>query len=180
MDYYEIPVQELNEGLRQCAKNIRRFKLDVQVLLKSRSDWHAIALAIFACEELGKYQALLQAKKNAKGDTVRVSKLLFGLGGGHRSHEYKMALAQQVPPPEARTLVPRYILSPSNRPIIIEKVEASAAMRLACLFVDWNAVTKEWFFGTPISPAYLKDFVDAIVAALYKLETHRNPLSPDS
>lgn len=55
----EIPVNKIDEGLGQIAKNIRRFVGDVDALLRSgRSDWHAIALPIFAFEELGKYHKL--------------------------------------------------------------------------------------------------------------------------
>ena len=169
MDYYEIPVQKLDEGLKQCAKNIRWFKKDVEVLLKSASDWHAIALAIFACEELGKYRALLEAKKTASGGTGQVNKLIFGVDGG-RSHEHKMQLAFELLPLEARTLIPRYVIG-GRDPIIIEKVEVSAPIRLACLFLDWNPDTNDWDFGTPVSPDHLITFVNAVIAALNKLET---------
>jgi len=169
MDYYEIPVQKLDEGLKLCAKNIRRFKKDVEVLLKSASDWHAIALAIFACEELGKYRALLEAKKTASGGTGQVNKLIFGFGG-RRSHEHKMQLAQKLLPAQALTLIPRYVISSTHDPIIIDKVEVSAPVRLACLFVDWNPETRDWDFGTPISRDHLIGLVDAVIAALNKLE----------
>ena len=170
MDYYEIPVQKLDEGLKQCAKNIRQFKKDVEVLLKSASNWHAIALAIFACEELGKYRALLEAKKIASGGIGKVDKLIFGFGG-RRSHEYKMQLAQERLPAEALTLIPRYVISSAHDPITIDKVEASAQIRLTCLFLDWNPKTKDWDFGTPMNPDHLTGLVDAVIAALNKLET---------
>ncbi len=177
--YYEIPVQALTVGLRECAKNIRRFRKDIEILLKSSSYWHAIALAIFACEELGKYRALLEAKKTATGDTARVDKIIFGFRG-RLSHEHKMRLAQEILPAEALTLVPRYVISPAHHPIIVEKVEASADMRLACLFLDWDQKTKEWTFGTPVSSDHVRRFAEAIIETLYNLETHRSKSSPDS
>jgi len=166
MDYYEIPVQKLDEGLKQCAKNIRQFKKDVEVLLKSASDWHAIAFAVYACEELGKYRALLEARKTASGGSGQVNKLIFG---GRRSHEHKMQLAFGLLPPKARTLIPRYVVGRRD-PIIIEKGEVSAAIRLDCLYLNWNPDTKDWDLGTPASPNHIRGFVDDIIDVLNKLE----------
>lgn len=170
--YYEIPMQKLNDGLRDCAKNIRRFVKDVDVLLKSASDWHAIALSIFACEELGKYRALLEAKRATSGDTVKVSKLLFGFGG-RDSHIYKMRLGQELLPPAALTLVPSFRIQQVNteRFVLSKRIEVTAPMRLDCLFVDWNPDKADWEFGGPISPHNLRSFVEAIIAALNELET---------
>ncbi len=41
----EIPVKQLDEGIRLCAQNINRFVLDAERLLQDGSHWHAVALA---------------------------------------------------------------------------------------------------------------------------------------
>jgi len=161
-----IPVNRIDEGLRDIAKNIRRFAKDADILLESGSDWHAIALAIFAFEELGKYHALKEAKRAAKGDIVTIDEALF------RKHDHKQNIAKSLLSREALTILPRVVLSnvdDLSPSIMIHSVKVSPLLRLDCLFVDWE--NGEWKLGSPEDPKHVKEFVQAIVGALVKMET---------
>jgi AbiV family abortive infection protein len=163
----EIPRNKIDDGLKRIARNIRSFSKDVDLLLKSRSDWHAIALAIFALEELGKYNALQEAKRTATGTaSVKINKKLFV------NHAYKQAIAKGLLPDKTWTLLPRVVLldpEDSSKHVLSHSVKVSPQLRLDCLFVDWK--DGNWNFGFPESREHVRDFVHAIEDALWVLET---------
>ncbi|MGD0422486.1 MAG: AbiV family abortive infection protein [Candidatus Bathyarchaeia archaeon] len=161
-----IPLTRLPEGLRLCAQNIRDFVVDAEQLLSKGHDYHAVALAIFAFEELGKYSELKKLGEEATktGTTnVTVKDDLF------RLHDYKQNIAKQLLPVDTMILIPAYFsdiyFSPKYFRTKAVKVEPS--LRLECVFVDW--INDDWRYGTPHDTERLKKFLGAIIDALNKL-----------
>jgi len=64
-DKCTIPVDKIDSGLDAIARNIRRLIKDHYALMRDGSDWHAMALAIFALEEFAKYYVLKQKRDEA-------------------------------------------------------------------------------------------------------------------
>jgi AbiV family abortive infection protein len=162
-----IPVSKLPEGIRLCAQNIRDFIVDANMLLSKGHGLHAIALAIFAFEELGKYAELQRLKESNKNkDTVSVPDALF------YRHDYKQEVARKLVSEEDTILLPAYFDSKYFSPKYFqtEEVTPTPILRTQCVFVDW--VDEDWRFGTPHDTERLKTFMNAILAALYKLETN--------
>jgi AbiV family abortive infection protein len=159
-----IPVNKLNEGLRVCANNIRRFLLDIERLVQDVSDWHAVALAIFAFEELAKYSELKRAKEAATSSIVRVDRRLFW------SHKYKQEIARKLVPLDAVELFPAGFNRQAFNSTFwnMETISVSPSLRLDCVFVNWE--NGEWTHGSPILPERLKSFCKAILDALNHLE----------
>jgi AbiV family abortive infection protein len=161
-----IPLSRLLEGLRLCAQNIRDFVVDARQLLSKGHGYHAVALAIFAFEELGKYSELkrLGEQSNRIGaSNVTVKDDLF------RSHDYKQKLAEQLLPAETMILIPAYFSSTyfSSRYFETEEVKVEPTLRLECVFVDW--LGDDWRYGTPHDTERLKKFLSAVIDALNKL-----------
>ena len=166
-----IPVAKLPEGLGLCAQNIRDFIVDAATLLSKGHGWHAIALAIFAFEELGKYAELRRIKESSKNaHDVRVKDALF------RSHDYKQELARQVVPSDSIILLPKYFGDKyfDSEFFGTENVTITPNLRAECAFVDWvdgDWLDRDWRIGTPHDTEQLKKFLDAVLDALNKLET---------
>jgi AbiV family abortive infection protein len=165
MSNVEIPVNQLDRGLGLCAENIRRFIEDVDLLLEHSSTLHATALAIFASEELAKYSELRKAKQSATGQTASVDARLF------RSHQHKQELARALIPKDALILSPAAFDAEAfdSRDFQTEDVEVSPALRLDCVFVDWQ--DGEWAYGSTVEVDRLKQFTQAILGVLKALES---------
>lgn len=168
-----IPVSKLEFGLNCCARNIRDLALDAETLLgreypTRESHAHAIALAIFALEELAKYSEIKKAKQTATGDTVEIDERLF------RSHDYKQKIAQELVPEDARVLfaenfVREHLLPDSDK---TERIDVSPRQRTVCLFLDWNKKLAEWSLGIPVDTTLVSKLIKAIRDALVKLESN--------
>jgi AbiV family abortive infection protein len=160
----EIPIRKISDGLLQVAENIRLFTDDARLLLEHSSDWHAIALAIFAFEELAKYAELKKAKGPTDQGVVRVDERLFGRG--RHPHGYKLDIARKLMrglgQEEAMDLIPP----------ILAKSAASPQLRLNCVFVDWkDGQNGEWAYGTPTVANYrIERAIKAIENTLNWLE----------
>jgi len=161
----EIPVSQLGIGLGLCAKNIRRFVEDADILLENSSILHATALAIFASEELAKYSELKQAKKLATGTTASVDARLFW------NHSYKQKLAGELIPKDALVLSPALFGAEflDSRLFQTEDIEASHTLRLDCVFVNWKETG--WVYGSTVQTGRLKQFTQNILDVLGKLES---------
>jgi len=164
-----IPVSQIDEVLRLCARNIRRFINDMGILLKDSSDWHAIALAIFAFEELAKYSELRKSKESAAQDIVMVDERLFGKGKD--PHGYKQNIARNLIQQDAMILIFPYFDSTyfDARHFHAEPDEMSHALRLDCVYVNWK--DGKWIHGTPVVPDRIMMFTEAILDRLNRLES---------
>jgi AbiV family abortive infection protein len=163
----EIPADKIGDGLRLCDRNIRQFAKDVRILLKESSDYHAIALAIFAFEELAKYSELRKAKESATQGTVKIDKRLLGGPGAHR---YKQDIARKLIPPEAMIVMPA-AFDPAHfdsKHFMTEDVKVSPTLRLDCVFVNWKEEEGRWDLGCPVLPDQIRKFTDAILDELEK------------
>ena len=163
----EIPTDKIGDGLRLCDRNIRQFAKDVRILLKESSDYHAIALAIFAFEELAKYSELRKAKESATHSSVKIDKRLLGGPGAHR---YKQEIARKLIPPKAMIVMPS-LFDPArfdSKYFMTDDVEVSPTLRLDCIFVNWKEEEERWDLGCPVLPAQITKFTDAILDALEK------------
>jgi AbiV family abortive infection protein len=163
-----IPVARLPEGLQLCAQNIRYFVEDSEMLLSKGHGYHAIALAIFAFEELGKYYELkrLGEEATAKGESsITVRDDLF------TKHGYKQDIVKQnhLIPSETMVLLPKYFDETYFSPKYFGTIEVKTDpdLRLECTFVDW--VDGDWRSGTPHEAERLRKFLLAIIEALSKL-----------
>ena len=164
MSKTEIPVSQIDIGLGLCAKNIRRFVEDVDILLDNSSILHATALAIFACEELAKYSELKRARTSTDGPVISVDSRLFS------NHPYKQKLAGELLPKDALVLSPAAFDAASfdSRCFQTEDVGVSPMLRLDCVFVDWK--DNGWVFGSTIQINRLKQFAQSILEVLNELE----------
>jgi len=161
-----IPLTRLPEGLRLCAQNIRDFVVDAENLLSKGHGYHAVALAIFAFEELGKYSELKRlGEQSSKMGTsnVTVKDDLFS------KHDYKQKIAKQLLPAETTILIPAYFSETYFSPKYFgtKEVRVEPNLRPECDFVDW--VGDDWRHGTPHDTERLKKFLDAVMNALNKL-----------
>jgi len=161
-----IPLTRLPEGLRLLAQNIRDFVVDARQLLSKGHGYHAVALAIFAFEELGKYSELkrLGEESSRMGNSnITVKDSLF------RSHDCKQEIAKQLLPPDTMILIPAYFSDRyfSSKYFETEEVRVQPNLRLECVFVDW--LDDDWRYGTPHDTERLKKFLDAVMDALNKL-----------
>jgi len=160
----KIPINRLDEGIRLCANNIRRFLQDVELLLKNSSEWHAIAMAIFAYEEIAKYAELKKAKSTATSDSVEICSRLF------YDHEYKQDIAYElIEDNESVVLLAESDLLPHFQ---TEKVEVKPKLRLDCLFVDWCEKNEQWRHGQPYLPSNIRRFKEEIAKALDRLQSN--------
>lgn len=163
-----IPLVKLPEGLSLLDQNIRDFVVDSKMLVSKGHGWHAIALAIFAFEELGKYEELqrLGDESQSRGeDKVRVKDALF------RSHPYKQDIAGKLIPKDAMILMPSYFDETYFDPKFFQTENETVDrpnLRSECTFVDWD---NDWRHGAPHDTEQLKKFLDAVLDALNKLET---------
>jgi len=160
-----IPTSMLDEGLRLCANNIRRFVLDNYLLMRDASDWHALASAIFAFEELAKYSELKLAKESATCAEVEIDTRLF------RDHKYKQDIATKLLPPNAVELFPPHFDRKFFSSIYFdtEGTAVSPELRLDAVFVNWK--DGQWVHGSPFLPERMKNFIDGILNCLNRLET---------
>ena len=162
-----IPRDKLQEGMNLCAKNIRAYLKEIQLILGDPHDyysWHGVVLAIFGLEELSKYSELKRAKDSAKTNKVEIDSRLFG---GRESHEYKQDLARKLVGEEDMKLISAKWFKPDLR---ITDVEISPELRLNCAFVNWKVKSGEWVVGTPLVPSKLSNLVRDIAKALESLE----------
>jgi hypothetical protein len=125
----EIPTNKIDDGLRLCDRNIRQFVKDVRILKKESSDYHAIALAIFAFEELAKYSELKKAKESATQSTVKIDKRLLG---GPGAHSYKQNIARKLIPSEAMIVM---LAAFDGRPYRARRINIRAVRRCFYHFV---------------------------------------------
>ena len=161
-----IPLTRLPEGLRLCAQNIRDFVVDAEHLLSKGHGYHAVALAIFAFEELGKYSELKRLGEQSSkmgASNVTVKDDIF------RSHDHKQKEAKQLLLAETMILIPAYFSDTYFGPPYFgtKEVRVDPNLRLECVFVDW--LGDDWRYGTPHDTERLKKFLDAVVNALNKL-----------
>ena len=161
-----IPLTRLQEGLKLCAQNIRDFVVDARQILLKGHGYHAVALAIFAFEELGKYSELKRlGEESSKTGTsnVTVKDALF------RSHDCKQEIAKKLLPADAMSLIPAYFSDIYFSPKYFgtEEVRVESNLRLECVFVDW--LDGDWRYGTPHDTERLKKFLDAVMDELNKL-----------
>jgi AbiV family abortive infection protein len=163
----EIPTSKIDDGLRICDRNIRQFVKDARILLKESSDYRAIALAIFAFEELAKYSELKKAKESATESTVKIDRRLLG---GPGAHSYKQNLARKLIPPEAM-IVMAAAFDPAHltKYFMAEDVKVSPILRLDCIFVNWKEEEGTWDLGCPVLPNQITNFTDAILNELERL-----------
>ena len=128
--------------------------------------WHAIALAMFAYEELGKYDKLLEHKQSVQNqqEKVNVQDKLF------RSHKEKYARASKLIPEEDKIILPAFFDDKyfNSKFFQTEEVTPSDKIRAQCVYVDW--IEGDWRHGTPHDTEQLKRFLKAIIEALNKLE----------
>lgn len=162
-----IPVIKLLEGLRLCAQNVRDFVVDAENLISKGHGWHAIALAMFAYEELGKYKELhchKQSAKNGQG-SVSVKDALFS------SHSYKYAIASKLIPDKDKIILPAYFDDEYFNPKYFQDkdVTPSDKLRTQCVYVDW--IEDDWRHGTPHDTEQIRRFLKSIIASLVQLET---------
>lgn len=165
-----IPLDRVDEGLDLIGNNIRAFVQDNYALMHNRSDWHAVALAILALEELAKYYALKQAKEIAirnKQTSAEVDERLFGYG--NRSHEYKLRIAkdQKLIPLDNWTInTGKFDLAYfDSAHFDAQDVVISSALRNMNMYVDWK--DGNWRIGTGVfEPLRLKVLVDSIIESL--------------
>ena len=169
-----IPIEKIDSGLGIIAGNIRRLIQDHYALMRDGSDWHAVALAIFALEELAKYYALKHGKDDAIRNhmtSVEVEELLFGRGHGN-SHKRKLEIARKeklIPPDKWTINTARFDSAYFDSAYFdTEDVVVSAALRTQNIFVDWK--NGEWVHGTVLEVARVKDFADSIIRSLDQLE----------
>jgi AbiV family abortive infection protein len=158
-----IPVAKLSEGLRLCARNIRDFVTEAELILTKGHGWHAIALAIFAFEELGKYAELRRIKESVKSgqDNVNVKDALF------RSHDYKQNFARKLIPKDAMILLPACFDDACFDPKVFQTENETVDrpnLRSECTFVDW--IDNDWRHGAPHDTEQLKKFLNAVMDAL--------------
>jgi AbiV family abortive infection protein len=164
-----IPLAKLPEGLSLLDQNIRDFIVDSKMLVSKGHGWHAIALAIFAFEELGKYEELQRLGDEARRrgeDKVRAKDALF------RFHQHKQKNARRLISKDAMILIPRYFSETYFSSKFFQTENESVDrpnLRLECTFVDW--VDNDWQHGAPHDTEQLKKFLDAVLDALNKLET---------
>ena len=164
-----IPLAKLPEGLSLLDQNIRDFVVDSKMLVSKGHGWHAIALAIFAFEELGKYEELqrLGDESQSRGeDKVRVKGALF------QSHQYKQDIARKLIPKDAMILMSRYFDETYFDPEFFQTENETVDrpnLRSECTFVDW--IDNDWRHGAPHDTEQLKKFLNAVLDALNKLET---------
>lgn len=175
----EVPVSKIEFGLNRCARNIRDLVQDAEILLRREyptreSHAHATALAIFAYEELAKFSKLKKARQSAakvkqsEKVTVKIDRRLF------RDHHYKQKIAKKLLPKNARTLFPEnfirdHLLPDSDK---TERIDVSPRQRTVCLFLDWDERSGDWSLGIPVNADLVSKFIQAIRAALVKLESN--------
>jgi len=162
-----IPVIKLPEGLRLCAQNVRDFVNEAHLILSKGHGWHAIALAIFAFEELGKYSELKRLGGEAQENGLKEVKVKDEL---FRSYDTKQNIAKQLVPKQARTLLQGAFGSRNfdSRAFQTETVSVEPNLRLECVFVDW--LGDDWRLGAPHDTTRITMFLNPIVEALNKLE----------
>jgi AbiV family abortive infection protein len=172
MSKIAIPLDQADEGLKLIAANIHMFIQDHYALMQQASNWHAMALAIFALEELVKYSELKHMKQEAlrRGVTsIEVDERLFGRC--RKSHEYKLKLAkdQALIPADAWVINSAKFDSAyfGSAYFDTEDVVITAALRVSNLYVDWE---ERWQIGTDsFEPLRLKHFADSILLAFEKM-----------
>jgi AbiV family abortive infection protein len=177
-----IPLDQVNEGLRLVANNIRAFIQDHYALMQQGSTWHAVAIAIFALEELTKYHQLKRQKETATCNnlqSVEVDERLFGYG--RSAHEFKLKIAkeEQLIPSEAWTINTAKFDSAffDSAYFDTKDVVIDATLRTTNWYVDWK--NGKWQIGTEaLETLRLKNFADAIIVALEHLEENNQFSSP--
>jgi AbiV family abortive infection protein len=164
-----IPLAKVTEGLRLLDANIRAFVTDSQALLSEGHDSHAIALAIYAFEELGKYSELQRLQEEAtkkEATTIVVKDELFQL------HPYKQDIAKKLLPEESMILMPAYFDERYFSPKYFwtRTVSVKPSLRSECTFVDW--IDDDWRIGigTTCDAARLRKFLTSVQEALDRLE----------
>jgi AbiV family abortive infection protein len=154
------------EGLRLTAENIRDFVADSELLLSKGHNYHAIALAIFAFEELGKYAELKklqeQVARTGRG-TIQVKDDLF------TRHDCKQNIARQLVSVDSVIVNPAYFDKTyfDSTYFDTEGVPITPHLRAECVFVDW--LDEDWKHGTPNDATQIKKFQSAILDALKNL-----------
>jgi AbiV family abortive infection protein len=128
-----IPSNMLDEGLELCARNIGQLAEDTYILLDRATPrvWSALALAIFAFEELAKYAELKKAKELGKA-TVEIDNRLFA------QHSYKQKIALSLVPKDAVELLSSRYGEASYGLDYYGGVSVTPKLRLQCVFVDWE------------------------------------------
>ena len=172
-DKRTIPMDRIDTGLDITAGNIRRLIQDHYALMRDGSDWHAVALAIFALEELAKYYVLKHGKDDAirnRMTSVEVEELLFGRGRNSHKRKLDIARKERLIPPDMWTIyTARYgPAAYGSAHYDTEDVTVTAALRTQNIFVDWK--DGEWVHGTVLEVARIKNFADSIIQSLDQLE----------
>lgn len=154
-----IPLEKIDERLSLVAGNIQFLYQDHYSLMQAGSNWHAVAMAIFALEELVKYFILKREKDSAiqaKMTSIQVDERLFGRG--RNSHKYKLEIArkERLIPLDAWTInTARFDRAYFDSAFFdTEDVVISAALRTRNTFVDW--IDGKWEHGTAVETLRLK------------------------
>ena len=157
-----ISMDELRRGLRLCGGNVTRFVRDVDILLKDSSDWHAIAFAIFAFEELGRYKMLKDLQESTvEGSTVMVNQSCL------RNHVYKQQVARGLMSPEETKLFDGSFWKALGGNFRDADTFASHQVRMDCMYVDLK--NGKWDSGVPVNPELIRKFCASIISALNNL-----------
>jgi AbiV family abortive infection protein len=89
-DRIGIPDEQLNEGIRLCARNANRYLRDAELLYRNRSYGHALAMSILALEEHGRKILMIALKKKLTSVDKDLWKMMF------RDHTQKIAMTFNI------------------------------------------------------------------------------------
>lgn len=168
-----IQLDKVDEGLNVIASNIRSFVQDHYALMHQKSDWHAVAMGIFALEELVKYSELKHGKETAiqkNLTSVEVDERLFGHGKDSHGYKLKIAKDQKLIPLEAWTIHTGGFSSAnfSSEAFDTDAV-ITATLRTRNTYVDWK--NGRWVHGAGIIDSLkVKNFVDSVIHTLEELQ----------
>jgi AbiV family abortive infection protein len=171
---YEIPIDQIDSGLNECASNVRRLIDDCRMMMKDGSQWHAAAMAIFALEELVKLYVLKRGYESAVlagKSLVDVDERVFGRG--RRSHQFKLSIARQekLIPEEAWVIHEGFFDDRYFDPRYFDiGTVISATLRTESIFVDWDVQNKCWVNRPVIDSQKLETFVQSVAVALKRIE----------
>jgi AbiV family abortive infection protein len=164
-----IPIDRVSQGLALVALNVQHLCKDSHELMRSGSPWHAVAMAIFALEELAKYYDLKRKRASAlrsRTNVIKVDERLFGRGRGN-SHLYKLQMAkdENLIPPDAWQI---HTADADVEYALHKALLGSADFNVKDATVsDW--INEEWEIGSNYEPHRLKMLVDAITEKLKQL-----------
>jgi AbiV family abortive infection protein len=168
---FEIPFDSVLQGIKLCKDNVRHLLDDARTLVKKntwQSNSHAVALIVFAIEELGKAKVLNDRSQEAKKKgmhIVEVEEPLF------RLHEPKFKEGCSLLPSES-LVIEEAAFDPKDfdpDDFVTKDIEVKPEIRLEATFVDWNDTKKLWKIGAPASTEKIEKLIIEIENALEKI-----------